>query len=590
MLIHALCEYYDLLSASGKVLPEGYSNVKIHYLIALTEEGKIEDLIDWRKTEWVQAGKKQKEKKVPQDLILPQRTEKPGIEANIAEHRPLYLFGLNQEDGMLTPVDKTDKAKKSHQAFVEANLKFTEGMQSAVVCAYRKFLETWKPEEETENIFLKGLGKELGKSGFAFCLSGRPDCLLHEEKEFKAKWEKRQKSSDDTGKISQCAVTGEEEPIARIHSKIKGVAGGLATGSVLIGFNNPSENSYGNEQSYNSNISETAMKKYTEAFNYLLGDSRHKILLDDMTIVFWAMNQKEECEDLFMSLLLGSSERQTAEQTEEILRDILKDAKQGKLQTERLQNLEPEADFYLVGIKPNSSRLSVKFVIRKRYADLLWNMARFQQDLQISTEEKLVSYFQIKRELISPKSKNEKVNPALMSKLLESVMYGKELPVSLLETVVRRVKTDSGAEKLNRVRAGLIKACINRMDTKEELKVALDRENENQAYLCGRLFAVLEKLQQDASGNSLNRTIKDAYFSSASSKPVLVFPKLIRLAQNHLNKVKYPVYYQKLLGEIMTPLQGEFPEQLSLKEQGKFIVGYYQQYQNFFKPSQTENE
>ena len=39
MLIQALCDYYDILSAEGKVLPEGYSKVKIHYLISLTEEG-----------------------------------------------------------------------------------------------------------------------------------------------------------------------------------------------------------------------------------------------------------------------------------------------------------------------------------------------------------------------------------------------------------------------------------------------------------------------------------------------------------------------------------------------------------------------
>ena len=112
--------------------------------------------------------------------------------------------------------------------------------------------------------------------------------------------------------------------------------------------------------------------------------------------------------------------------------------------------------------------------------------------------------------------------------------------------------------------------------------MALDKENCSPAYLCGRLFAVLEKLQQDASGNSLNRTIKDAYFASATSKPVLVFPKLLRLAQNHLNKERNPVYYNILIGEIMDKLQGEFPGTLLLPDQGKFIIGYYQQYQSFF--------
>ena len=120
--------------------------------------------------------------------------------------------------------------------------------------------------------------------------------------------------------------------------------------------------------------------------------------------------------------------------------------------------------------------------------------------------------------------------------------------------------------------------------------MSLDKTNQTPAYLCGRLFAVLEKLQQDASNNSLNRTIKDAYFASASARPALVFPKLIRLAQNHLNKVKYPVYYNKLIGEIMDGLNGEFPEILRLMDQGKFDVGYYQQNQDLWKKTDKSEE
>ena len=120
--------------------------------------------------------------------------------------------------------------------------------------------------------------------------------------------------------------------------------------------------------------------------------------------------------------------------------------------------------------------------------------------------------------------------------------------------------------------------------------MALDKGNVEPAYLCGRLFAVLERLQQEASNNSLNRTIKDAYFASASAKPALVFPKLIRLAQNHLNKVKYPSYYNRMIGEILNPMRGEFPENLLLKEQGKFIIGYYQQYQSFFEKKEKTQE
>ncbi|OUQ69214.1 type I-C CRISPR-associated protein Cas8c/Csd1 [Eubacterium sp. An11] len=595
MLIHALCDYYDILAKEGKVLPEGYSSVKIHYLISLTEDGRMDRIINHQDTVQVPSGKKMKKKEVPKDLRMPKRTEKSGIDANIAEHRPLYIFGLNLDKDILTPDDRTSKAKKSHQAFVEANLDFIEGLHSPLIDAFRAFLMNWEPEDETENLWLLGLGKNYGKSGYAFCLSGHPECLLHEEKEFKEKWEQwyqDKKAKEKDSHIAQDAISGEQTSIARIHNKIKGVYGGLATGSVLVGFNNPSENSYGNEQSYNSNISETAMNKYTEALNYLLSSDRHKVLLDDMTVVFWAMDTGEACENLLMDILLGQSDKMKAEQTERMLAKLFQDAGKGTVGGERLtlDGIDENVDFYMMGLKPNSSRLSLKFLVRKKYADILWNIARFQNDLQMGKEFHSVSIMRIKRELLSQKSKNEKVNPALLSSLMESMINGTRLPVSLMENVLRRVKADPGDQKVNAVRAGIIKAWINRASKKEELKVALDRENYRPAYLCGRLFAVLEKIQQEASGNSLNRTIKDGYFASASARPSVVFPKLIRLSQYHLNKVKSPVYFNKLTGEIIGHLDGGFPDTLFLKEQGEFIVGYYQQYQSFFEKKNKEED
>ncbi|MCI9471161.1 MAG: type I-C CRISPR-associated protein Cas8c/Csd1 [Lachnospiraceae bacterium] len=595
MLIHALCAYYDILARAEKVLPEGYSNVKIHYLVSLTEDGHIDDIINFQRREVQKAAKgKVKEVFIPRDTVMPKRTEKPGIESNIIEHRALYIFGLNLDKGALTPDDRTNRARKAHEAFVNANLEFLEGADTPLIHAYRQFMLNWHPEEEIQNDRLIGLGKDYSRSNFAFCLSGYPDQLLHEEPVIKERWRDRcQKLAEEEkdAHISQCAVGGGEAPIARIHNKIKGVYEGLPTGNILVCFKNPSENSYGNTQSYNSNISETVMSKYTEALNYLLADPKHKIRLDDITVAFWAMDTGGDYEDLLMAMLCGPSDKMDAERTEDMLKKLMADSKRGMLTAGRLQSLDtidPNVDFYMLGLKPNSSRLAVKFIYRKKYAQFLWNIVRFQEDMQISQKIRPVSIIQIKGELLSPKSKNEKVNPALLTKLFEAVLYGGKMPEALLSTIVRRVKTDTDS-KVNSIRAGIIKACINRNYRKGELKVALDKENHTPAYLCGRLFAVLEMLQQDAASNALNRTIKDAYFASASSKPAIVFPKLLKLAQNHLNKAKYPVRYNKLIGEIIEPLEGGFPETLLLVDQGRFIVGYYQQYQSFFEKKEEEN-
>ncbi len=119
--------------------------------------------------------------------------------------------------------------------------------------------------------------------------------------------------------------------------------------------------------------------------------------------------------------------------------------------------------------------------------------------------------------------------------------------------------------------------------------MALNEQNTNPAYLCGRLFAVLEKVQQDASGGNLNRTIKDTYFSSASSRPQMVFPKLMRLSEFHLSKIEYKTYYIKLMGEIIDKLEENFPDSLAIQDQGKFIVGYYQQNKQLYTKTKEEN-
>ena len=592
MLIKALCDYYDALAKNEKVLPEGYSYAKIQYLVSLTLDGKIDEIINWQETVQVEAGKgKIKERLVPRTIVMPERTEKPGIDANIAEHRALYIFGLNYDKDIFTTEDRTGKAKKSHEAFRNKNLTFLEGLDSSVINAYRAFISGWKPEEETENPYLLELGKAYSTAGFAFCLSGRPDVLLHRDQKLLEKWEAYKRKINPEGEkavMAQCAVLGEEAPIARIHSKIKGVNGGLATGSVLIGFNNSSESSYGNDQSYNSNISQNAMRRYTEALNYLLSSRKHKVMLDDMTVVFWASDDNEACNDLMAALLFGSPDSMDAQRTEKMLQDMMKDAAKGVLRTGQIANMEKidgNVDFYIVGMKPNSSRLSIKFLYHKRFGEILQNVAQHQADLQMSEKGKPISLWRIGKSLISPKSKNETVDVALMTKILETVVYGTPYPDSLMAAAVRRVKTDMEGN-MSYVHAGIIKACINRRKRlkgeKEEITLSLNRENQNPAYLCGRLFAVLEHLQQDASNNSLNRTIKDSYFASASSKPAQIFPKLLRLAQNHLGKVKAPAYHNKMIEEIIGKLPGEFPETLLLQDQGRFMIGYYQQYQSFF--------
>lgn len=610
MLIQALCDYYDVLAAEGGTLPpEGYSEQSVHYCISLTEDGKIDAIIDCRETEEVpMKNGKVKIKQVPKTVLLPARIETTKIEANVVEHRPAYIFGLLSTPDGFTAHDPKGKAEKSHADFVEKNLLFTEGLDSPIVCAYRAFLQTWRPEAETENPLLLEIQKQYNSASFHFCLSGRPDLLLQADSEIQEKWKAKSRQGDaesDNKIVAQCAVTGKSAPIARIHNKIKGIYGGLATGSVFIGFKTSSGCSYGNEQSYNSNVSEEAMKKYTAALNCLLSDPRHRQRLDDITVLYWAKGNtaQQKSADLMSALIFGDTAKMDETQTNEMLGALLRRAKEGGITSAQfgaIDEIDENVDFYMVGLKPNSSRIALKFLYHKRFGDILQNIAQHQSDLQIGEMPQVIPMWQIKKQLIPPESKTDKVDPAIAAAIFKSIVYGSTYPTALLATVVRRVKTDKKADRYdNTVRAGIIKACINRQSRihtqKEEFTLALDTENKNQAYLCGRLFATLEKIQQDSlGGKKLNRSIKDAYFASAASKPSMVFPQLMKLSHAHLktlrkNSEQSYIFYSKLMQEIIDKMQDEFPDTLMLTEQGKFIVGYYQQYNSFFKPKNNTN-
>ena len=591
MLISALCDYYDVLAKKGLVLPDGYSGVGIHALIALTEDGAVDSIVDCQETEIYTVKDKPKERKVPKTVMLPKRTEKTAIDANIIEHRPLHIFGLNYDAkaAALSASDGKDKAKKSHDAFVEKNLEFIDGIDTPLVNAYRSFMKTWKPEEQEHNETLLGAGKLLVTGKFAFCLAGRPDKLLHDEPKIKEKWEQMYAASteSDDAQSAQCCITGEYLPIERVHAKITGLS---PMGNTMVSYNNAAEESYGKKQSFNSCISANAVKKYTEALNYLLADKHHCTLIDETTYIYWAASGDEACNSIFSALAFGDT--MDSEHTDEWLDSVFDSIKSGRATREivdGIDNIDSDVSFYVVGIKPNSARLALKCIYRQSFGKVLQNTIVHYSDMQIgSGGGKPMSVRTICKELVSPKSSNDKVSPALMAKLFDAIINGTAYPDALLTAVVRRVKTDTDDEKnsyikMNNVRMGLIKACINRSarlkGKQEEIKMSLDLENRDPAYLCGRLFCKLEDIQRRASNDTLNRTIKDAYFSSAATRPAVVFPKLLSLSQHHLAKLddKTAYFMDREVTEIIGMMGSVFPSHLTLKEQGVFMLGYYQQ-------------
>ena len=109
----------------------------------------------------------------------------------------------------------------------------------------------------------------------------------------------------------------------------------------------------------------------------------------------------------------------------------------------------------------------------------------------------------------------------------------------------------------------------------------LDTENTNVAYIAGRIFAVLEKIQTAAQGKDLNAPIRSRFYSFATTSPAPAFGRLMKLAQAHLEKLRnenFYTTYDKMLEDLFAKIQS-FPLTFSLEEQGQFAIGYYHQRQ-----------
>lgn len=609
MLIKALCDYYDLRKQeSEEVIPNGYESQKIDYMVLLNEEGDVVSIDDIRSDENIKLkNDKVKTKKVPTEKLLPERSKKTGIASALIEHRPLYIFGLNYDKDHFTVEDSTNKAKNSHKAFIDKNIEFFEELTSPACKAYYNFMKKWIPEEQVENKFLLSLGKEYSGSYFSFALEGDyQPMFIQDDPEFVKKYNEhieneKTNNSESNTVVSICPVMGEALPTARIHDKIN-FPGGNTSGCGIVGMNESAYESFTKTQSYNSNISEIAMKKYTSAFNELLGNKKHTIKINNMVVVFFALKANDDNEADLVSLLFGtdsSSDEQNAK-----LKEIMNCVKLGNAIDYDALEVDPKADCYIAGFTPNSSRICQKFIIHNSFGGIINNFLQFQRDFEFEGSNGKLSFGRIARELVSPKAKNPEVPPPLMAGIVKAAIEGTDFPIAMLQNVIIRIKTDHDQEnkhyvKFNPVRAGIIKACINRRARKsnkeEVIKVSLDVNEKNQAYLCGRLFAVLEKIQQDASGGNLNTTIVDSYYASASQKPATVFPRLMNLSKNHLKKIKATregayIYYSRLISEIFDGIETEYPNMLDLVSQGIFSIGYEHQRTELYKSKKDKEE
>jgi len=575
MILKALVDYYERMrnDSDKNIAPPGFERKEIPFLIVLDRDGRFINIRDTRAGE----GKK----KTGRKFLVPKGEKKTsGTKPNLLWDNPQYILGIPKTD---SERDK-DRAEKAFSAFRKRLSDTFDGLQDSGINAIKRFL--W--ERNFGPLFEHKLWPEIveNNTNLSFMLEGETE-LIAQRKAVMLHMSEYSRPSED---LQACSITGKYDIPAVLHTAIKGVWGAQSSGANIVSFNLDAFRSFGKKQGLNAPIGRNAEFAYTTALNTLLQKgSRQRMQVGDASTVFWAKEEHPFEQDF--SCFLGEPAKGESVDYGKI-RSLLNAVRTGVLPE------EDDMPFYVLGLAPNASRIAIRFWYDGDVRDLKKKIARHFEDIEIVRtphDREFLSLFQLLVS-VAPGGKADKIPPNLGGDLARSVLAGIPYPRTLLSSAVRRCKAEQG---ITHARAALIKGFLVResrfKNSKEkEVSMALDKTNENIGYVLGRLFSVLERIQEQAQ-TGLNKTIRDTYFSAASSSPQVTFKRLQDLAIHHLAKIRNlgqsTVWLEMLLQEVMEKIPAAgLPATLSVDDQGRFAIGYYHQRQDFFTKKEKETK
>jgi CRISPR-associated protein Csd1 len=596
MILLALKEYYD---RKPELPRAGFEMKEIPFVLVLNPDGTPVSLNET----YEGTGKGRRAKR----FLVPQAVKRSSnVVANLLWDNPAYALGVDSEE-------QPESVAERHAAFRQRieNLGLGPDPGVAAVCSFLS-----KPDK-TEALQVFGNSWEgLQRTGadLSFQLNGQSGLIVQQPSVQAAVINMVAKTEDDK---CICLVTGEPQPVERLHAAIKGVWGAQSSGANIVAVNNkiqnganvgetPAFSSFRKQQGYNSPVGKEAAFAYTTALNYLLGkDSKQRMQVGDASTIFWS--QEPSALEDHIADFFGEPPKDDPDRNVRAVASLFQSVYTGAFSLG-----DSRTRFYVLGLAPNVSRIAVRFWIVDTVAGIAGKICQHFEDTRIVHGPRDQDTLSLFRLLISTatQGKSENILPNLGADVMRAILAGLPYPQTLLEAAIRRIRAEQSKKdkrtgkpvpSVTYERAALIKACLNRSTRsnkpkqKEELHVCLDLTNTNVGYQLGRLFATLERIQirkfTQKSGKEPNSTIRDKYYGSASGTPVAVFGTLIRLSKHHLASLENTgerINFEKLLGEIMCGIN-DFPSHLQLDDQGRFAIGYYHQMQDFFSTRNGSN-
>ncbi|CCY02820.1 cRISPR-associated protein cas8c/csd1 subtype I-c/dvulg [Prevotella sp. CAG:924] len=568
MILKALYDYYH---RCGNLPAPGMELKEIGFIIVISNEGKFIRFEDRRI-----------DKKSAQQFLVKKSVGRSSAPvANYLYDNSQYVFGYSNKGDTQSMRKYFDVFKAKIKDIYEKHPDNND--IKAVYAFYQQDLsdviETMMKDSLWDDID-KNLNKKY--SIFSFRIEGDRDIVASKKELMDLK-----KDEDGTGQ-AYCLVTGKKANPVEVTTATM-IPGSQATAKLVAFQVNSGYDSYGKSKGYNAPISEEAEFAYTTALNAMLAkDSHNKFVIGTRTFLFWASSDsdasKKTEEGLFSLFGKFEANEDDPNRRIELVRDTFMSVYNGKLHANK------DDKFFILGLAPNSARIAVVYWSEQPLREFAGLISRHFEDMEIvDTRKDRKPYAGLHSMLgsVTLSGKSSDAAPNLPDAVVKSIFQGLPYPMSLFQACVRRIRAE---QSVTIVRAAIIKAYLNRLNNNNDIKIKimLDKENQNQGYLCGRLFAVLDKIQEDANGI---HSIRERYMNSASSTPATVFSTVLNLSAHHLEKLNNgkQVYYEKLKQEIISKLDADgFPAHLSLQDQGRFFVGYYHQRQDFFTSKENK--
>lgn len=572
MILQALKDYYDRKAADPEsgIAPFGWERKEIPYLIVLDRNGRLVNVEDTQE----KIGRRLRAR----TFAVPQSVKRTvGIEPYFLWDNIEYVTGIVCREG-----GNPGRVAKRHEAFMDRLRPFAAVPEIGAVVKFLSAsdmpsqLETHESWKEARQACAFVAFKFAGEEGTIFdvpAVKEVVDGLAH---------------GSEADVIGVDLVSGTMGSVALLHPALKGIPGANTTGANIVSFNFPAATSFGKSQGNNSPVGIQSAFAYTTALNTLLSkDSKQKMMVGDATVVFWA--GKDNPFEAAMSGFFSEPAKDDPDRLVQNVSALLKSPQSGSASFS-----EDRTTFYVLGLSPNAARIAIRFWHVGTVAEMAGRFRVYFDDLQIAHGPKEKDHLSLWRLLRSTAALGESKNiaPNLVGNVMRSILEGLPFPETLLQSVLVRIKAE---HEVTYPRAKLIKGCLNRKwrlgnpKNERNLTVGLDRENANAGYRLGRLFAVLERIQEAA---GINATVRERFYASASSTPISVFGNLMRLSNHHLAKLRkekpgLAVNLEKLVQEVIAGID-RFPAHLPLDDQGRFAIGYYHQRQDFFTKKDAE--